>query len=156
MTQPIAEFRIAKLEQNIRNLSWICGMQTLIVVMVIVATLLTNKVEARTDSKVLRARGLIIEDNQGRARIVLGAPLPALAERKRQGSLTNSMIFLDESGFDQLTLGEGPDPLVNGLPAHRISKFTGVLIHDSKGNERGGYGWLSSGRAVVTLDRPGL
>jgi hypothetical protein len=55
---------------------------------------------------ILRAstlEGSIIEDERGRARIILGAPLPAVAERKRQGPLTNSMIFLDVLGFDQLT-----------------------------------------------------
>ena len=36
----------------------------------------------------------------------------------------------------------------------RISQGFGVTIHDDKGNERGGLGWLSSGRATMALDRP--
>jgi hypothetical protein len=66
------------------------------------------------------------------------------------------MVFLDGDGNDRLTLGEGPNPQANGQPLHRIATFFGVLIHDNNGNERGGYGWLSNGRAVITLDRPGL
>lgn len=53
-------------------------------------------------------------------------------------------------------MGEGPDPQAQGKILHRIATFFGVLIHDDKGDERGGYGWLSNGRAVITLDRPGL
>jgi hypothetical protein len=30
------------------------------------------------------------------------------------------------------------------------------VIHDGDGNERGAYGWLANGRALITLDRPGL
>jgi hypothetical protein len=66
------------------------------------------------------------------------------------------MIFLDEAGNDRLSLGEGPNPQANGKILPRIAKFFGVLIHDDHGNERGGYGWLTNGRAVLTLDRPGL
>ena len=40
--------------------------------------------------------------------------------------------------------------------AHRIAPGFGVVIHDGDGNERGAYGWLANGRALITLDRPGL
>jgi len=69
------------------------------------------------------------------------------------------MIFLDAQGHDRLTLGEEPDPQVGGrvvTNAHRIAPGFGVVIHDGEGNERGAYGWLANGRALITLDRPGL
>jgi hypothetical protein len=69
------------------------------------------------------------------------------------------MVFLDERGRDRLTLGEEPEPQVGGKvssTAHRIARGFGVVIHDGEGNERGAYGWLSNGRALITLDRPGL
>lgn len=65
------------------------------------------------------------------------------------------MIFLDEAGHDRLTLGESPDPQVSGKILHRIARHFGIVIHDAVGDERGAYGYLSNGRVVVTLDRPG-
>jgi hypothetical protein len=39
---------------------------------------------------------------------------------------------------------------------HHIAPGYGVVIHDGGGDERGAYGWLANGRALITLDRPGL
>lgn len=64
------------------------------------------------------------------------------------------MIFLDENGVDRLIIGEGPDPQVYGKTLPRIAHGIGLLIHDDKGTERGGFSWLSDGRAVIALDRP--
>jgi hypothetical protein len=69
------------------------------------------------------------------------------------------MVFLDEEGHDRLTLGEEPEPQVGGkvlTTVHRIAQGFGVVIDDGDGNERGAYGWLANGRAVITLDRPSL
>jgi hypothetical protein len=69
------------------------------------------------------------------------------------------MVFLDEQGHDRLTLGEEPEPQIAGKVSqsmHRIASGYGVVIHDGNGDERGTYGWLTNGRALITLDRPGL
>ncbi len=150
------EQRLGSLENKTRRLRHLCWIQTTILVVIGLSAILSRSVSARGSPRVLRAHGLVIEDDQGRARLILGAPLPDVPERKRQGSFTNSIVFLDEQGNDRLTLGEGPNPQAQGKILHRIATFFGVLIHDNKGDERGGYGWLSNGRAVVTLDRPGL
>jgi hypothetical protein len=68
------------------------------------------------------------------------------------------MIFLDAEGHDRLTLGEELDPQVGGkVPTgiHRIASGYGVVLHDNIGDERGAYSWLTNGRALITLDRPG-
>jgi hypothetical protein len=116
-------------------------------------------VKAAEGSRVLRAPGLIIEDSHGRARVLLGSPLPSVSERLRQDASTTSMVFLDEQGHDRLTLGEEPEPQIAGKVSqmmHRIAPGFGVVIHDGSGDERGTYGWLANGRALITLDRPGL
>jgi len=115
-------------------------------------------VSAQSTPQVLRTRGLIIEDSQGRPRILLGAPFPAVKERTRQDARTTSILFLDPEGHDRLTLGEELEPQIGGkVPPgiHRIASGFGVVIHDGSGDERGAYGWLSNGRALITLDRPG-
>lgn len=156
MSQPSLEQRIVTLEKRNRQLHLLCAIQVVILVIVCISAMQTRGVEAQGSSPILHARGLVIEDDQGRARIILGAPVPAVAVRRRQNSLTDSMVFLDERGYDRLTLGEAPSPQAQGKILHRIATFFGVVIHDNAGDERGGYGWLSNGRAVITLDRPGL
>ena len=150
------EQRIAKLEKKTQRLRMICAVQLGAIAFACVCAALTNRVQAQSTSSILRVRGLVIEDDQGRARVILGAPAPEVSGRKRQNSETESMVFLDEAGFDRLTLGEAANPQSQGKVLHRIAPFFGVTIHDSSGNERGGYGWLANRRAVLTLDRPGL
>jgi len=115
---------------------------------------------------VLRARGLIIEDEAGRERILLGAPIPGAANRVRTDTArlralwgpqhpdideymdsyedynhgTSGLVILNEDGFDRLILGEEtPDPHVG----KRIAPSSGLVVHDRKGFERGGFGVLS-------------
>jgi hypothetical protein len=118
-----------------------------------------NDVYAGTAHRILRARGLVIEDGEGKPRILVGAPFPNVPARTRQDSTTTAIVFLDGKGHDRLTLGEEPEPQVAGkvvTTVHRIAPGFGVVIHDGEGNERGAYGWLANGRALITLDRPGL
>lgn len=156
MNHSSTEQRLGSLESKTRRLQHLCWIQTIILVVIGVSATISHSVSAANSPRVLKAHGLVIEDDQGHARLIMGAPLPDVDGRKRRGSLTNSIVFLDEQGNDRLTLGEGPNPQAQGKILHRIATFFGVLIHDNHGNERGGYGWLSNGRAVVTLDRPGL
>ncbi len=127
---------------------------------------------------VLRARGLVIEDEAGRERILLGAPIPEAANRVRTDTArlrelwgpehpdieaymdsyqdynheAYGLVILNEDGFDRLILGEeAPDPHVG----KRIAPSTGLLVHDRMGFERGGFGVLSredSDFVVLGLD----
>ncbi len=58
------------------------------------------------DSKSLHLRGLVIEDESGRPRIVLGAPISNQG-RKRTDTLTG-IAFLSEAGIDRITIGSVP------------------------------------------------
>jgi len=115
----------------------------------------SRRVEAAEASPVLRVKGLIVEDAQGRSRILIGAPVPAVADRLRQSPST-SMVFLDEKGHDRFLVGEAVSPTPT---FHRIGASYGVTIFDTEGNERGGMGFLSNGstvsRAAIALDRAG-
>lgn len=113
-------------------------------------------VTVTASDNVLRVHGIIIEDQEGRARILLGSPLPETKDRLRKDTAYNAMVFLDEAGHDRITLGEELPAQVNGsLPKNeqRISQGYGFMINDLQGNERGGLGFLDIGRAVMALDR---
>ena len=122
--------------------------------------------------------GLIIEDEAGRERILLGAPIPEAANRVRTDTArlralwgpqhpdieaymasyedyehgANGLVILNEDGFDRLILAEEtPDPHVG----KRIAPSTGLVVHDRIGFERGGFGVLSredSDFVVLGLD----
>lgn len=105
------------------------------------------------DEKVLRVRGLIIEDAMGRPRIALGAPLDQIAGRDRTDELVG-IVYLDENGADRITFGKSPDPMTaDGIKPRRVGS-AGILIHDKDGVERGGYSVLDDDTAILTLDWP--
>lgn len=130
-------------------------------------------------SNLIRTRGIIVEDSEGRPRILIGAPTPVVAERLRTnperyeeafgltlgthaagvGNLRNDaygVLILDERGHDRVALGSPvPDPL-NG---RRIGAASGLSFHNQNGVERGGIGHMSNAetgldRSILGLDGP--
>ena len=114
---------------------------------------------------VMRGRGLIIEDDAGRERILIGAPIPEAANRVRTDTArvrelwgprfpdlerymgwyqdyqhsTNGILILSEDGFDRIAIGDPkPDPNIG----RRLGPSTGLVINDPEGFERSGYGLL--------------
>jgi hypothetical protein len=104
-------------------------------------------------SEVIRTRGVVIVDAEGRDRILIGAPVPVSADRNRKNAETPGAVFLGPDGADRLILGEAPGPTIQGTAGQRIAEAVGLTLHDPKGNERGGIGFLGNGRAAVVLDR---
>jgi len=154
MNENIAEDRIVGLEHRIRML------QLAVVLAVVGCTLVgyfgfhSLSVKADDSGQVLRVRGLIIEDGQGRPRILLGAPIPQVPGRKRHGD-DNGIILVGENGADRVVIGDPtPAPQAGGKIVQRISPGVGLVVNDSEGNERGGMGVLDNGRAAVCLDYP--
>lgn len=149
------EQRVEQLERRSRRY-----MGVSLVLGISLATLLLSgfAMAPKATDGVMRVKGLIVEDAQGHARILLGAPFPEDAARKRTDARSTAMVFLDEQGHDRLTVGESL-PVQRGGQVEkvdqRIAPSFGVMIHDLEGNERGGLNFLSNGRAALTLDYPG-
>jgi len=162
--------RIEKLEKQVK---WL-GACVLILATVVVS-LITLAAKSEPDgAKILRARGLIIEDDQGRERILIGAPIPAAKNRvrtdldrakglwgeefgeKRMAAYrdlrneSNGIVILNADGFDRIAIGDPvPDPNIG----KRNALFTGIVTNDSRGFERTGYGVNpASGRDQVMLN----
>ena len=155
------EARVKNLEKKILYLTGFCGLLVLAMIFIMVSSS-TQAVKAAENGKVLHLRGLVLEDAQGHARILVGAPFPTVHDRTRQDATTTALLFLDEQGHDRFSIGETMPPQINGKVSpqfHRIGAGYGLTIYDPEGNERGGMGFLSNGstvsRAVIALDRPG-
>ena len=155
-----------RLTRAIRHLQAYAALMTVALVVLFVSSV------TATDG-VLRVRGLIIEDDAGRERILIGAPIPEAANRFRtdearvrevwgprfsEGYMrwyqdynhsTNGILILSEDGFDRIALGDPkPDPNIG----KRIGPSTGMVINDAEGFERMGYGLLDiDGHYRVTL-----
>ena len=166
--------RIAILECQIHRLK-VMGAVSAIVLAVVICSLFNFKAEAQSSDRILRVRGIIVEDTAGHERILIGAPIPAAQNRVRTDDArvrqlwatrypnadrymnfykdyqhaTNGILILDEKGFDRVALGDPvPDPNVG----KRIGPSTGMVINDEQGNERSGYGLLNvNGRYRVVL-----
>ncbi len=175
--QPDIRTRIHALERQVAQLKAFVGV---LVAALVVGLLYAGLpvVEAQSADRILRARGIVIEDEAGRERVLIGAPIPAASNRvrtdeKRVRALwsgrypnpdqymgfykdyqhaTNGILILDENGFDRVAVGDPvPDPNIG----KRLGPSTGIVINDEHGSERSGYGLLKVGgnnRVVLGLD----
>jgi hypothetical protein len=91
--------KLARLEQSLRLHRWIASS----IVILATAYVAWGTTHAQ-ESKVIRLRSLIIEDEQGRDRIVLGAPTPDPRGGKRI-SPSVGMVINDEQGYERFGLG---------------------------------------------------
>lgn len=67
------------------------------------------------------------------------------------------LIVVDDNGVERVRIESPlPDPMVGGKRLPRQGVVSGILIHDSDGDERGGYVVSdTSGDAFLTLDAKG-
>lgn len=138
---------VARLSREVRRLKLALGA----VVLVGVAAVTMAAVQS---PGVLRARGLVIVDAQGRDRILLGAPVPASGNRKRQDAATASLVVVGPDGSDRVVVGQTPPPIVQGRVYPRSAEAWGLGLYDPKGSERGGMVFLGDSRVAVALDYP--
>lgn len=132
------ELRVACLE---RRLQWL---QTALIaaILTIVAAVsylsLHSYFSAAYSRGVLRVKGLIVEDDAGRERVLIGAPVPGVRGRKRQDN-TVGIVVIGNDGSDRLALGAPvPEPQIEGVIGKRVGQESGLIIDDNNGDERGG------------------
>jgi hypothetical protein len=143
------EQRLQQLERLVRSIKIFCFI-------VVVAGLGFFVLDRHTSAdspktQILHVRGIVIEDESGHPRLVLGAPVSSQG-RKRQDEVTG-LILLSSDGTDRLTIGTADYDQVNGALQHRIANGVGMLLNDTSGNERAGFGILDNGRVTLGLDR---
>lgn len=164
--------RLARLERHVGYLRRYAAAVTACLLILLGSAFLQQ------EPTVLRTRGIIVVDEAGRERILIGAPIPFARNRVRTDTLRvarewapgfpdsakymgwyrnyrhsmHGMLVLDEHGFDRLAVGDStPDPNIG----RRIGPATGIEINDERGFERSGYALLRVGdatRVVLGLD----
>lgn len=141
--------------------SWCIAILALLGVIAIAAAWFVSAHDNRNG--LLRTKGIIVTDAQGRDRILIGAQAIAAVKSTSAYGHTNSIVFLNRDGFYHLALGQTPAPVVNGKapvvngkPVKRIGNGDdyGMALYDTHGSERGGMVFLGgASRAVIALDR---
>ena len=136
--------------------------------------------ERFANSRLLRTRGIVIEDAEGRDRILIGTPVPRSAARVRTDPArvekewaprmggeaymqayreydneVGGILILNEQGFDKLMLADHtPDPNTG----KRLFENSGLTWNDDQGFELGGLGCGKTEdgkyRVILGMDDP--
>jgi hypothetical protein len=135
-----------------RQISWLRA--GLIVVVLLLVALAISVFHQHSD-KIIRTQGIVIVDAQGHDRMLIGAPVPASKDRTRKDDASDGIIFLGKTGADRLALGQTPTVHIDGKTYKRRGDDDnyGMTLYDTKGSERGGMGFMGTGRVGLALDR---
>jgi hypothetical protein len=149
--------RIERLEKRLK-LFQVISFAAGIILAATLYVALQSQVINNISGKVLRVRGLIVEDQNGRERVLIGAPIPNVAGRKRKDEMAGVLI-LGENGVDRVGIAADPtpDPQIKGTVRGRIGTGAGLYVNDKDGNERGGFGFGvldNNDRMVLGMDYP--
>jgi hypothetical protein len=165
--------RLTAVEAQVRRLRLYLSFMTL----VLLAGAAVAFRQHSAGDQIIRTHGIIIVDDAGRERILIGAPIPDAKDRLRTNltrvdsawagqfppgtymkyyaayrNAMSGMLVLDEHGIDRVMIGDSlPDPNIG----RRIGSDVGVLVNDRNGFERSGYGLLTvrgQDRMVLGLD----
>lgn len=147
---------VEMLKRQVGQLRWMCSVCLLLVVVVAAGEFArVREVRAGTHESVLRVKGIVIEDDQGRPRMLLGAPTPTVAGRRRTEAL-DGLVLLDSNGTDRFVVSyPGYEPQVMGKVGKRLydAPSAGFMINDADGDERIGLGTNDDGtRSVLGMD----
>lgn len=163
---------LAKQKKTIQRISMLFTISSFFL-----TTFFLSSFKPEKDNGIIRAKGIVIIDENGKDRILIGAPFPYSKNRirtdfekakatwsnayggnfdwyKTNKSITHGgtgMLILDENGHDRVAIGSPMPTSYIG----RIAPGHGITINDEKGGERGGFSWLKNDkidRMVLGLD----
>lgn len=169
--------RLNEVEKNYKNLKRLVNGSILILIISLICFGFT-----KTDKfGIIRAKGIIIEDENGKDRILIGSPIPFSKDRVRNDTAlvrkywaskiypknpkkfmefyknyyhsTDGMVIMNDRGFDRVLLG---DKLADANTGKRNFEAAGISWNDINGFELGGAGVNTTkdgkSRGVIGLD----
>jgi hypothetical protein len=105
MEQPTMQALQRRVERLERRLRFFYGTSLLILMLAIAGAMMqSGNAQRNPDATILRARGIIIEDEHGSERIAIGSPIPDPKEGKRRSPLTG-LVINDAAGYERFGLG---------------------------------------------------
>jgi hypothetical protein len=166
--------RVEKKHRKLKSIFFIC-----ITLLLFGLISLSYKQMGKID--IIKAKGIIIEDESGKDRILIGAPIPLSKDRVRTDTSrirklwanriipdnpdqymkyykdyynsAEGIVIMNENGFDRVLLG---DKLADANTGKRMYEAAGISWNDKEGFELGGAGVNTTkegkSRSVVGLD----
>jgi len=107
MTGPVKselELRLVQLERRLGFLRTALARVVMAVVVGVIFFSLHSHFSSTQSNGILRVKGLIVEDAEGRERILIGAPVPVVSGRKRRDGAVG-LLVLGENGADRIAIG---------------------------------------------------
>lgn len=138
----------ARLETLERRNRWL-----LVLVCVLAVGAVTGAARSFGTQDVVRTRGLVVVDEQGNERVVLGAPMGDASDDSKLNDAVG-LAVKDTAGRLNVAVGaKSPAVLPGGEVAERVRSSVGVTVYDPRnGGERGGFGAQADGGALLCLD----
>lgn len=167
--------QLQELKRNYKRLKTIIAVSACL----LITGVLTLSFVRENKFGLIRAKGIIIEDETGRDRILIGAPIPPSKDRVRTDTAlvrkfwagkfrdpnqymkwyaayknsAEGIVFMNDKGFDVVQVG---DNLSDANVGVRMFRSTGILWNTQDGWERGGAGVNTTkdgkSRPVIGLD----
>lgn len=105
--------RVNRLENWLRMSCLVAGCMSLLFILSFVSA-----GDNEAGNKILKARGLIIEDEKGQARIVMGSPVPGPKGFDQRRTASTGMVVNDENGYERFGMGiDGEGNMIMGFDA---------------------------------------
>lgn len=168
--------RLQKVEKRFKRLQLIF----LVFILLTIVSLMSYGFATPETFNIIRAKGIIIEDQNGKDRILIGAPIPFSKDRVRTDTTkvrqfwgksfedmenqymewykkykhsAEGIVIMNEEGFDRVLLG---DKLSDPNTGQRMFEPAGILWNDKQGWELGGAGVNTTNdgksRSIIGVD----
>jgi len=137
------------LERRLRGIQ--AAFVSLLVLVTVAVSVRYSAAASHAENTVLRVHGIVIEDEQGHPRVLLGAPTPSVSNRNRREPV-NGIVLLGPNGADRIVISyPGLEPQIIGKVEKRSISVAsaGFIINDAEGNERVGLGASDDGMRVA-------
>lgn len=154
----------------------------IVLLLLVVVSVFIYSFKQKASEEIIRTKGIVIVDESGRDRILIGAPIPPSKDRVRTDTAlvrkywasslgadsnnymeyyksyrhaTDGIVIMNSEGFDRVLLG---DKLADPNTGQKMFESAGITWNDPMGWELGGAG-VNTGsdgvsRAVLGLDDP--
>lgn len=119
----------------------------LITISLVVLVIYLLRENSENSGGIIHANGIVIEDEAGEPRILIGNPIPDKTSRLRKDTL-NGIVLLDDKGVDRVHLGEHGKLYLGGQLEERLNDGYSLFFNDSLGEERSGYGFSDDDNSV--------
>ena len=135
------------MEAQIKKLQQIQKFQSFIILFLMLAMAVMYFVDEKDARDIIHTKGLVIEDENGKPRMMMGFPISHAETRLRNDTLSG-MLMLDEYGVDRIHLGTHGKLFLGGRYIDRYNDGWSLFFNDGKGEERTGYGYSDSDNSV--------